>query len=84
MPTTNLIVAVTVFAAVAALAGAVMFWLRDMGKTAAEERLAQLTGKKPDGLGRDGRANWRVPCSRSWTRFVWRTMAASCFARSLA
>jgi len=54
MPTTSLIVAVTVFAAVAALAGAVMFWLRDMGKTAAEERLAQLTGKKSgDGLARD-------------------------------
>lgn len=54
MPTTNIIVAVTVFAAVAALAGAVMFWLRDMGKTAAEERLAQLTGKKSaDALSRD-------------------------------
>jgi tight adherence protein B len=54
MPTSSIIVAFTVFAAVAALAGAVMFWLRDMGKTAAEERLAQLTGKKSDaGLGRD-------------------------------
>ncbi|HEX6984937.1 MAG TPA: type II secretion system F family protein [Planctomycetaceae bacterium] len=46
MPTSTVIVAVTVFAAVAALTGAVLFWLRDMGKTAAEERLAQLTGKK--------------------------------------
>jgi tight adherence protein B len=46
MPTSTLIVAVTVFAAVAALAGAVLFWLRDMGNSAAEERLAQLTGKK--------------------------------------
>lgn len=54
MPTSSVIVAVTVFAAVAALTGAVLFWLRDMGKTATEERLAQLTGKKTaDGLGRD-------------------------------
>lgn len=54
MPTTTVIVAVTVFAAVAALSGAVMFWLRDLGKTAAEERLAQLTGKKTaDGLTKE-------------------------------
>ena len=46
IPTSTLIVAVTVFAAVAALAGAVLFWLKDMGNSAAEERLAQLTGKK--------------------------------------
>jgi len=54
MNTTTVIVAVTVFAAVAALTGALMFLIKDMGKTAAEERLAQLTGKKTaDGLGRE-------------------------------
>ena len=54
LDTTTVIVAVTVFAAVAALTGALLFLIRDMGKTAAEERLAQLTGKKADGvLGRE-------------------------------
>jgi tight adherence protein B len=54
MNTSTVIVAVTVFAAVAALTGALMFLIKDMGKTAAEERLAQLTGKKSaDGLGRE-------------------------------
>jgi tight adherence protein B len=54
MNTTTVIVAVTVFAAVAALTGAMYFLLRDMGKTAAEERLAQITGKKSaEGLGRE-------------------------------
>jgi tight adherence protein B len=54
MNTSTVIVAVTVFAAVAALTGALMFLIKDMGKTAAEERLAQLTGKKSaEGLGRE-------------------------------
>lgn len=55
MPTTTLIVAVTVFAAVAALTGAILFLIKDLGKTATEERLALITGKKSaDGsLSRD-------------------------------
>lgn len=55
MPTTTVIVAVTVFAAVAALTGAILFLIKDLGKTATEERLALITGKKSaDGsLSRD-------------------------------
>jgi tight adherence protein B len=55
MPSSTLIVAVTVFAAVAALTGAVLVWLKERGRTAAEERLAQLMGHAPadGGLSRD-------------------------------
>ena len=54
MNTTTVIVAVTVFAAVAALTGALYFIFRDMSKTAAEQRLAQITGKKSaEGLARE-------------------------------
>ncbi|MGC1272837.1 MAG: type II secretion system F family protein [Planctomycetaceae bacterium] len=47
MFSSSTIVAVTVFAAVATLAAAVLVWVRERSKTATEERLAQLTGRKP-------------------------------------